>query len=553
LKSNKLYSHLTHMKIVILTICIAIASGSTTIAAEKSVRVAITPFTLNAPADMAYLKPGLQDMLESRLSQKANVTVISREETALALKGVAEPIDELEARDLGSRLSADYVLIGSLTVFGASTSVDARLVDVTGTKPTTSFFEQGEKVDDLVPKIDTLAADIGAKMIGVPMAAVEAAPAVPQSETAVDVHAHPEKMAEGMSAPPAAASGETDETGAAGPSDDFWKSRRFKILMNGIALGDVDGDGNIETVVITPDSVIVYRIENNRMFKTNEFKVSGFKILIGVDVADINGNGVPEIFVTAQNTQKSQVYSDVFEFDGKVFAPIVTNSHWKFRVVEAPRGNPILLGQKHVEKKPFSGAIFQLHWEMGDYQPGDSIGPPSGLNLMGVAYGDATNSGENSVVAYDDWDHLQLIDATNEVLWKQGEKTGGSTLFFVKKQIGVLGSNEEDLQYLPMRILIRDVDNDGRNEVIAVKNYDLMQSLLSKFRKFSDGEIRAYAWDGVGLFKKWATRKTSGYMRDFAVGDFNNDGRDELVVALVLKEGRVVGTTPVSTMIAYQF
>jgi hypothetical protein len=50
----------------------------------------------------------------------------------------------------------------------------------------------------------------------------------------------------------------------------------------------------------------------------------------------------------------------------------------------------------------------------------------------------------------------------------------------------------------------------------------------------------------------WKTRKLSGYFSDFAVGDFDNDGQDELVAALVLKTGSVVTTKPKSALIAYE-
>jgi hypothetical protein len=36
------------------------------------------------------------------------------------------------------------------------------------------------------------------------------------------------------------------------------------------------------------------------------------------------------------------------------------------------------------------------------------------------------------------------------------------------------------------------------------------------------------------------------------VGDFNNDGSDEIVCAVVLEEGRVITTTPKSTVIAFE-
>ena len=44
----------------------------------------------------------------------------------------------------------------------------------------------------------------------------------------------------------------------------------------------------------------------------------------------------------------------------------------------------------------------------------------------------------------------------------------------------------------------------------------------------------------------------SGFIRDVQVADFDGDGREELVFALVTKSGAVMLTTPQSTLIAYE-
>jgi hypothetical protein len=41
----------------------------------------------------------------------------------------------------------------------------------------------------------------------------------------------------------------------------------------------------------------------------------------------------------------------------------------------------------------------------------------------------------------------------------------------------------------------------------------------------------------VGLAAQWRTRKFAGYISDYNMGDFDNDGRDELVFAVVKKTG----------------
>jgi len=62
-------------------------------------------------------------MLTSRLYTEDKVAVLSRGETAKVLETVSPPINESKARKIGSRLGVDYVLFGSLTVFGESVSL----------------------------------------------------------------------------------------------------------------------------------------------------------------------------------------------------------------------------------------------------------------------------------------------------------------------------------------------------------------------------------------------------------------------------------------------
>ena len=57
----------------------------------------------------------------------------------------------------------------------------------------------------------------------------------------------------------------------------------------------------------------------------------------------------------------------------------------------------------------------------------------------------------------------------------------------------------------------------------------------------------------MGLQPEWRTRKLTGCIRDFAIGDFDNDGELEMVCALVLDEGRIITTIPKSTVIALKF
>ena len=532
-------------------------------AAAKPVQVAVVPFKVNAEKDLSFLRDGIVDMLSSRLSWADKVTVVNSQETLKALKTVAGPLNEVKAREMGTKLDADFVLFGSLTVIGNSVSIDAKMVDVSGEKETLSFFNQSQGMDQVIPSINFFASDINEKEFGrvMPSQKTPAASQAQQTQTLQDqpqsdARAHPEKLIVG-----GYAGGETQETQNAAPgsafiatqmsksqSAQFWKSRNIKQRITGVALGDIDKDGKTETVMITDHSVEAYRFDHKRFLKIKTIAERSHDYLIGVDVADINGNGYPEIFVTALNPSREFVKSFVLEFDGKTYIEIVKKSNWYFRTVETPERGRILLGQKQGINSPFDDRIYELVWQNSEYDIAEPVMPPRRANVLGLASGDARNDGTQVAVLFDKLDYLRIYDSKGDEIWKDGEHSGGTPRYF---QMPNLGSKDtENHAYYPMRILIRDINKDGKNDVITAKNYRLSQILSA--RMFQNGELEIRSWDGIGLAVLWRTRKLSGHISDFAIGDFDNDGADELVAALVIKTGAVAMTTPKSALIAYE-
>ena len=120
-------------------------SDINSIAADPK-RIALLPFKINSAQDLSFLKDGIFDMLTSRLSKEGQVEVISREqvEGAVQTEAASGTINEAVARRIGTRLKADFVLFGSLTVLGENVSIDAKMVDTSGSKPTMTFFDQGQ-------------------------------------------------------------------------------------------------------------------------------------------------------------------------------------------------------------------------------------------------------------------------------------------------------------------------------------------------------------------------------------------------------------------------
>jgi hypothetical protein len=99
---------------------------------------------------------------------------------------------------------------------------------------------------------------------------------------------------------------------------------------------------------------------------------------------------------------------------------------------------------------------------------------------------------------------------------------------------------DENRLYLPQRIFVHDLDRDGKNEVIVASNQGTLGRRLSTLRLLTSGHMVGLSWGRLGLAATGQTRKTKGYISDVAIGDLDNDGSQEVVVAVVSKEGKII-------------
>ena len=314
--------------------------------------------------------------------------------------------------NLGQTLAADHVLFGSLTMLGESLSIDAKMIDVSGAKPPVAVFTQSPDIGGIIPSIDQFAADINARVFdrGTPGKSVAAAPApaAPPPSAKDASQAHPETLYR---------KGETQVSPFVTRNDlllrspNMWKGPNFKYLINGMAVGDVDGDGRSEIVVVSPDQIYVYRFQNDRLMEIAHQDTGFDNYNIGVDVADLNGNGRAEIFVTALNKFKTAVRSYVREFDGKAFVELEKDLAWYFRASDLPVRGRVLMGQKAQLYDPYRGAIFEMGWDGGAYVPQNPVSTPgrARINVLGAALGDVQNNGEETLVAVNQGNRIMIV------------------------------------------------------------------------------------------------------------------------------------------------
>jgi len=522
------------------------------LAAQPS-RVAIIPFKIHADRDISFLRDGIVDMLTTRLSWEDKVVVIEREVTEAALTNLAGPMNEKAARHFGSLLHADYVLFGSLTIFGESVSIDAKMIDVHGVKPPVTIFTQSHGMDTVIPKINLFAADINKKIFGRVLRVARQEPQpYSQQPASPGIYAHPEKLLGELGAG-------TSDTSDLNPdfimayggrkTTGFWKSRNFPLYIKAMALGDVDGDGKQEVVFVTSNRIFVYRNVNRRFVNLKEIAGKSTYNFLSVDVADINANGKAEIFITNVDTRRNSLDSFVLEWENGNLIPITKNDAWYYRVLELPMRGVILLGQRRGISEAFLPGIYKLAWQNGKYESVETLQVPDGINIYAFTLADVMNNGGELLVAFTQDDYLEILTKSGSKEWKSDEHYGGSLKYLDTKSEP--GDSEKERIFLPQRIFVKDLDRDGKNEVIVIKNHAAASRLFKRFRQYTSSEIVSLSWDGLGLALNWKTRKIHGYVSDMAIGDFDNDGQQELIASVVMSKGASFFQKGKSAIIGY--
>lgn len=578
--------------ILLAALFMALMVGST---AAQTKRLAIIPFTVNAEKDLSYLAQGAADMMGSRIAASTDVTPLDMATVRAGARDLARPLSRNAVADFGKQLNADYVLYGSITILGGHVSIDANVIDVSGNTSPAAFFRQADSMAGVIPAVNDIAGEIGKRVFSAsPLRAAEVTGGAPvdapvdapgdasgnasgnasatlQATAAPPVpspYVHPEKLLDQNGLPdgqtPAPQTSRSAPTMPSGPQDGptsgspfvvtgkaaqdrgFWKSRDFDREFSGMAVGDVDGDGMNETILITNDYLCVRRMESGRFYMLAEREGPGYERQLAVDVADTDGNGRAEIFVTTINENNRRLCSFVCELSGRSIAMIAENQPWYFRT----KGNGVIAGQKKgMSEDVFLPGIYRLERSGADYVQTEQISIPiDGVSVYDYATGRLLDNGEEQFVVMDENDRLKVYSKTGDIRWKSQDRFGGSETFVTVKE----DSDNEigERRYLPPRVFVTDLENDGQNEVLTVANDAVSGRLFNRFRQYSGVKVVCLGWNGLGLSEMWHTRQISGYASDFSLADIDNDGKNE--VALVVVSARKAAlSAPRSSVISY--
>ena len=497
---------------------------------DAPVKIAILPFAMHTPADLHYLQSGVREMLASRLASQGKVQIIDKVATESAAKGVKE-ISESEAVRIGSGLKADYVLFGSLTGMGQAVSIDAKMISVSGKGDPVTFYAQTKNLDEVVPQVNNFAQNINQKVFGRQPDKSQ----VSSSEAEAAAVRNPEFLLAGIG-------GSGDKISYLNPNfvevtaegslrqPGVWRSQTFQGGFVGMDVGDVDGDGKEEVVIIQRSKLFVYRKESQGLKLIASFDGTPVDHFMWVSVADPGHEGKAKIYLTNLRRKNTSTSShDVAAPDPKggedLSSYVLSVSGGKIQVVAehvpyylnttylGQRGK-VLIGQVKgaIDTGGFEGNVYEMQLRGSSLVPSSPVSVPKGCNVFNFVKADINNDHVDETVMLDNSHNLRVVNGAGDQIFKAREVFAATTNVFQSK-VEDLRFNMVDLFAIPSPMLITDLNKDGIPEIIINRNTTTFDKFLPDSFKFYDrGEIVSLSWDNTGIdreLENQANRRTN--------------------------------------------
>jgi len=516
---------MTLFRRLVLLVAALTCLPATALAAEVKT-FAVAPFTVHGPEKYQYLSQGVQSMLESRMNWPGHLAPMDKAKAGSKL--AKAPASEAEAKRTAAELGVDFLAYGSVTISGEQASVDIMVVGRDGKKWPKSL---SAKIADLIPAMERTAQALNNEIFQRPSQAASGQGGAPGGQLNSDFVVNQTGTgADGQKAylnPSFRYAGPTETAGV-------WRSQSMPLVSRGITIADFNGDGRNEVAILGQHSVEVFSYKDRQLMPIAKLELSPNLNLLNISAMDINGDGKAEIIVSTSYFKEPRAF--ILALEGNKLAELYKDIKLYLNVATvAPDFNRQLVGSKGEPKELFVQGVHNVIFAGGQPQLSTRLPLPNKANPFNFAY--LPEKSGYKVLINDDQDRIVVYTAKGERIAATEEQYCGSAigLEFDPLMAPMEKPKSDHLwtyYYIPLPMIVANLDKDDRYEVLVSKNISLAAQFFETFRTFSQGEIHALYWDGVGMNLLWKTRRIKGTVTGYALADIDNDGQKEMVVCL---------------------
>ncbi len=308
-------------------------------------------------------------------------------------------------------------------------------------------------------------------------------------------------------------------------NDGIWVGPNLDGNPVGLTVADFDGDGLLETAVAMENHLQILRITDGKLTPVTNISFPAGVHLLSLDSVDIDANGLPELYLSANSGTK--LSSQVVEFNQGSYQHTISRIPWFFRVADLPQEGHTLIAQTTRDSEnPFSGQPFRVIRTDNKLKRSTEFPLPTKLNLFSFTPFKGTNN--DLLYAYiSTRDYLNITTPQGTTIWDSADHYGGTEVFFYNEE-------ETDIELIQPVSIQQRLLTLPTGEILAAQNDGLRT--LTRYRNCNKSRVIALKWDGFALQESWKTSDQGGYLADFTLADADNDGQDELVMVVKFQQ-----------------
>lgn len=308
----------------------------------------------------------------------------------------------------------------------------------------------------------------------------------------------------------------------------LWQSAALEGKALAFTSGDITGSGENNLILAYDDNnIITYNLQDNKLNKISEFKISQIHKIISLDNGDLNSNNRAEIFVSYFDTSRNNFNTSVYEFENDTWVE-KTNFRGLVKGI-APYNKERVLYTQNINNmsgrhKPLTPAL--LVYKDGKYEAGEQLKAYKFDSIYGFNFG-KFDGDKDQVIYTQPSGKLRLqFDKKNSYINSPSGFNFASTPNRVK-------FDNEILKFYSSLALY---NSDGGVIVAGLENKAKLGILSSTFGYYQSGKLVLLKWDGSSL-SKYAETPLGGYTVDLMQGSLGSY-KDVLIVPFITSAGK---------------